>query len=171
MGKYIKYLIILVFIIGIIWGINFIFKPSIEEEIKNYLYENGFTDSEYTDLLVKEESDTKKTSFSLGDYTYMLEVNDTKNGMETSLNATYNYKDEKIIYSYRVRYNNAVNVWFKGEMQDENFTCDKEFSSATLSSSEVANICELANINVKIFQLEGKTLFKKYKYIDYIKNR
>ena len=133
--------------------------------------EKGFTTSEYEDLLVKQESSTKKNSFSLGDYTYMLEVDEDKSGMKTSLNATYDYKTEGIIYSYRVNYSNNINVWFKGEYKDDNFTCNKEFSSATLSSSEQQNICNLASINVKIFNLEAKTLFTKYKFVDYIKNR
>ena len=150
MGKYIKYLVILVIVIGLIWGLNTLLTPSMHDQIKNYLESNGFEESEYTDLLVKQDeyNNNKKISFSLGDYTYMMEVNDTKNGMETSLNSTYDYKEEKVIYSYRVRYSNSVNVWFKGEKKDDDFTCDKEFSSASLSTSEVNNICQLAKINV-----------------------
>ncbi len=171
MKKYIKFLIILVVIVGVIAGVNYFFKPSMKEQIKSYLISKGYLESEYEDLLVKEDSSIKKTSFSLGDYTYMMEINDIKNNMETSMNATYDYKSEEIIYSYRVNYKNNINIWFKGEYKDDNFTCDKEFSSATLSASEQKNICDLALVNLKLFDLEAKTLFSKYKFVDYIKNR
>ena len=171
MKKNITYLVILVIVVGALFGLNYFLRPSMKEQIKNYLLDNGFNQSEYEDVLVKQESTTKKTSFSLGDYTYMLEVDETKSGMKTSLNATYDYKTEEIIYSYRVNYSDNINIWFKGEYKDDSFTCNKEFSSATISSSEQENICNLASVNVKIFELEAKTLFTKYKYVDYIKNR
>ena len=171
MKKYILYIVVIIAIIGLLFGLNNALKPSMKEQIKNYLLENGFSMSEYNDLLVKQESASKKKSFSLGDYTYMLEVNETKSGMTTSLNATYDYKLENIIYSYRVYYDNNINIWYKGEYKDGSFTCDKEFSSTSITSSEQSNICELANINIKLFELEAKTLFTKYKYVDYIKNK
>ena len=169
--KYIKYLIIVLVVLGIFLGINYFLKPNTSEQIKSYLIEKGFSQSEYENVLEKVESNTKKTSFSLGDYTYMLEVDETKNGMKTSLNATYDYKEEKVVYNYRVNYSNNINILFKGEYKNDNFTCDKEYSNATLSASEQSSICELASINVKLFELEAKTLFEKNKFVDYIKNR
>ena len=171
MKKYIKYMIILVIIVGILIGVNYLFKPSVKEEIESYLIKNGYVEGEYTDLYVKKESDSKTNSFSLGDYTLMTNIDDTVGGMNTSLNATYDYKTEIITYSYRVNYDESLNVWFKGTYQDNNFTCDKEFSSSTLTESSIENICSLANTSIKLFDLEAKTLFTKYKYVDYIKNR
>ena len=101
----------------------------------------------------------------------MLEVDETKNGMKTSLNATYDYKEEKVTYNYRVNYSNNINIFFRGEYKDNNFSCDKDFSSAALGASEQTSICELASINVKIFELEAKTLFEKNRFVDYIKSK
>lgn len=172
MKNYIKYIIILVVIFGIILGANYLFKPSMDSQISDYLLEHGFIkDPEYENLFVKEENENKTNSFSLGDYTFMLNVDEERDGMQTSLNATYDYKEENIIYSYRVNYDNNVNVYFKGNYKDQNFVCEKEFSSHTLSESEKENICNLAEVNIKIFELEAKTLFTKYKFVDYIKNK
>ena len=171
MNKYVTYLIIILCLLGIFLGINYFFKPNMSDEIKSYLIEKGFHETEYENLFEKSESDNKKNSFSLNDYTYMLKVDETKNGMKTSLNATYDYKEEKVTYNYRVNYSNNINIFFRGEYKDNNFSCDKDFSSASLGASEMSSICELASINVKIFELEAKTLFEKNKYVDYIKSR
>ncbi len=170
MKKYIKYIIILVILIGILIGINYFFKPSMDEQIKSYLINLGYSEGEDSNLLTKNDTNDSKL-FSLGDYTLMLNKDEDINGMKTSLNATYDYKEENIIYSYRVNYSDTINVWFKGTYDKEKFICNKEFASAELSESQEKNICNLANTSIKLFDLEAKTLFKKYKFIDYIKNK
>ena len=166
MKKYIKYIIIIVIIVLGIIGINYLFKPSMDDQIKNYLVNLGYQKGEDENLYIKNDK-----SFSLGDYTFMMEKDDKVNDMETSLNATYDYKKESIVYLYRVNYSNSVNVLFKGEYKDEKFTCEKEFSSTELSDVSKNNICNLASTSVKLFELEAKTLFTKYKFVDYIKNK
>lgn len=168
MKTYFKYCLILIVIVGVIFLLNHFTTLNTDVQIKDYLIDKGYKESEFENLLVKQESDTKKKSFSLADYTYMLES--INNDIDSSLNATYSFKDETLVYSYRINYN-SVNVWFKGSYNNDNFICDKEFSSETLSNDDIDNICNLANIEVKLFELEAKTLFTKYKYIDYIKNK
>jgi len=170
MKKYIKYIIIIVIIIVFILGVNHFLKPSIDSQIVSYLENLGYKKSDDENLLIKEDgSDTKL--FSLGDYTFMINKDEDLNNMKTSLNATYNFKDETILYSYRVNYSDTVNVWFKGTYEKEKFTCEKEFSSTELDESDKNSICNLANSSIKIFELEAKTLFSKYKFVDYIKNK
>ncbi len=172
MKKYIKYIIILIVIIEILFFINYFFRPSVDDQIKSYLINIGYKESdEYDNLYVKNDSSSKTHSFSLNDYTLMLNQDDSLNDMFTSLNATYNYKKENIIYSYRVNYSNTINVWFKGTYENEKFTCEKEFSSTELTENDKTSICNLANSSIKIFELEAKTLFSKYKFVDYIKNK
>ena len=170
MKKYIKYIIIIVIIVLVIIGINYLLRPSMDKQIKDYLINMGYTKSEDENLYIKNTNNETK-SFSLGDYTFMIEKNDIVNEMETSLNATYDYKKENIIYSYRVNYGNSVNVFFKGEYDGKNFTCNKEFSSTELSDNSKNSICNLASTSIKLFELEAKTLFSKYKFVDYIKNK
>ena len=170
MKKYIKYIIIIVIIVSLIVVFNLLFKPSMDKQIISYLENLGYTESVDENLYIKIESDSTK-SFSLGDYTFMMNKDDKTNGMETSLYATYNYKEENVTYSYKVYYENVANVLFNGTFDGENFTCNKEFSSTELSESNKNNICNLANTSVKLFELEAKTLFTKYKFVDYIKNK
>lgn len=168
MKIYFKYCLILIVIVGGIFLLSHFTTPNTDIQIKDYLIDKGYKESEFENLLIKQESDTKKKSFSLADYTYMIES--SSNDIDSSLNATYSFKDETLVYSYRINYN-SVNVWFKGSYNNDNFICDKEFSSETLSNNDIDNICNLVNIEVKLFELEAKTLFTKYKYIDYIKNK
>ena len=168
--KYIKYGIILIVIIGVLIVVNYITIPDMPSQIKNYLINQGYKKGEYDDLLVKNIGD-KEYTFSLGDYSYTLDRETTNDGITKMLNATYNYKNESIIYSYRVYYSDYVNVYFKGNYKEEKFECEKEFSTASLSMEEQQNICDLARVDVQLFDLEAKTLFTKYKYIDYIKSK
>ena len=169
MKKYIKYIIIIGLIIGIILGLRYLLTPSMDTQIKNYLIKKGYSESEYENLLEKNESNKKK-SFSLADYTFMLNITET-NSYNSVLNATYDYKDDSLIYSYRIKYSDSVNVWFKGSYNDDKFVCEKEYSNASLNSSNIDTICNLINTNIKIFDLEAKTLFSKYKYVDYMKKK
>lgn len=170
MRKYLKYILIVVFLIITLILLKLFIKPNRDKQLKDYLIEKGFNTSEYENLYIKEEGNKKK-SFSLADYTYMLEVVENTGGMVTTLNATYDFKTEDISYSYRVNYSNSVNVYFKGNYNDDNFTCEKEFSAVTLNDNEKENICNLAKYQLNIFNLEGKVFFEKYMFVDYIKNK
>ena len=169
--KNLKFIIVFILLIVVLIIGNKVLTPNMDSQIKKYLIELGFKETEYEGLLKKSDVNNRELSFSLLDYTYMINVVDNISGMTSDLNATYYYKDEKIIYSYRVNYSDTVNIYFKGEMKDDDFTCNKDFSSAKLGETEKNNICELASINLKLFELEAKTLFQKYKFVDYIKNK
>ena len=121
MNKYIKYVIIIIVLIGVFSLINYLLKPDMDTEIKNYLIKNGYTETEYEGLLEKVVNVNQTNSFSLLDYTYMINSNDKIDGMNSSLNATYNFKNENIIYSYRINYNNSANIYFKGTYSKDNF--------------------------------------------------
>ncbi|MBR3660973.1 MAG: hypothetical protein IKN63_03610 [Bacilli bacterium] len=168
--KYLKYGIILIIVIGLFMGLKYLLVPSMDSQIKEYLKDLGYIIGDYDDLLVKNVDD-KKYTFSLGDYSYTLERDNFDDSLEKSLTATYNYKNESMVYSYRVYYSDSINVYFKGTYNNDNFACEKEFSSASLSEDEEENICSLAKIDIEMFKLEAETLFTKYKFIDYIKNR
>ncbi len=169
MNKYIKYLIITLIIIGVIFGINYLLTPSMDTQIENYLIKKGYSKTNIEKLLEKQESSTKKYSFSTATYTFMMELEENQEELTSSLNATYDFTDESLIYSYRIGYKDSLNVLFKGSYNDGNFVCEKEFSTATLSSNNKELFCSLAKTNIELFDLEANTLFKNYKLINYMK--
>ena len=171
MYKYIKYVIIIVILLGVFGLINYFFQPSIDNEIRNTLLEKGFIESEYENLYVKQDGDNKQLSFSTSDYTYMLNVLDANGAITSSLSATYDFQDESIFYSYRLNNINSYNAYFKGNYDGENFTCEKDFSNVVISNSEKENMCSLVESNIRLFYLESKTLFTNYKIINYIKQK
>ena len=170
MKKYYLYIIIsLIIIIALVLINHFLQSPN-DTQIKDKLISEGIVTSEYDDLLIKQE-DEKKYSFSTANYTYMLEVEENDNGIISSLNATYDYKNNTLVYSYRVNNSDTVNVLFKGNYNNQQFVCDKEFSNGKLSDSEQNTICSIAESNIKIFYAKSKTLFGNYKLIDYMKQK
>ena len=170
MNKYLKYLIIIAIVFGLLALINYLFKPKTSVQIEDYLISKGFTKTEYENLFEKKE-DNKKYLFSTADYTYMLNVDEELSKTNTSLNATYDFKTKMIDYSYRVNNTYNLNVYLKGNYDGTNFTCVKEFSNESLTNSERENLCSLAETNIKLFYLESGVLFEKYKFVDYIINK
>ncbi len=171
MKKYIKYIVIVIILLVIFSLVNKYLQPSVDTEIEKVLLEKGFVESEYENLYVKEESNTKKYSFSTSDYTYMVNVEDVNGLITSSLNATYSFSGDSIIYSYRLTSKDTYNTLFKGTYDGENFSCEKEFSNAGVSSSEKENMCTLIETNVRLFYTESKTLFSNYKLIQYMKQK
>ena len=168
MNKYIKYGLIIGIIVLIMWIVKTVFAPSMETQITNYLLDKGFEKSN-NNLLIKEEDENNKMLFSTADYSLMKNEDEIQNGVNYSLNASYYYKNNKIIYSYRVTYNNSYNVYFKGEYDGKSFSCEKEFSNATLSNKDNENICNLAEHSIKIFYLDARILFSNNYYLKYMR--
>ena len=171
MNKYIKYGIIIIIILIIMFILNKTVNSSINTQITNYLIDKGYIVSDDNNLLIKQVSEQEKLKFSLADYSLIKNVEENNDGVNYSLNAIYYYNQEHIIYSYRVTYNNSYNANFKGDYNDNNFTCEKEFSSAILSDNDKENICNLVKINLNIFNLEAKTLFTSNKIITHFKKQ
>jgi len=170
MNKYIKYGIIIIIFIIALSIINKVMKPNMDTQITNHLINKGFEKSEYGLFIKEDDDENSKTLFSIADYSLMKNIDENDKGVNYSLNATYYYKNNNLIYSYRVTYNNSYNVYFKGEYDGENFICEKEFSNATLTSKERENICSLAKTNVKTFFIDAKSLFSN-NYINYMKQK
>jgi len=171
MSKYIKILIIIVIVFSALFLVNHFFTPNMDNQLKDYIIKKGFQETEFENLYEKVETDSKKFLFSTGDYTYMLNIDEKVDDMNTSLNATYNFKEDSIVYSYRVDTEEQVNIYFKGDYKDNNFTCEKEFSNSILDLDDQNNICSLAEKNIKMFRGEARTFFDKYKFVDYIINK
>ena len=169
MNKYIKYVIIIGIILIVMYIVKVVFTPSMETQITNYLISKGFEQSD-NNLLIKEEDENNKMLFSTADYTLMKNFDEEQNGVNYSLNASYYYKDENVLYSYRITYNDSYNVYYKGEYDGENFTCEKEFSNAKLGTKDNENICNLAEHSIKIFYLDARLLFANNNYLKYMKN-
>ena len=170
MNKYIKIIIIVLVVFIVLYVLTSLITPNMDKKISDYLQKQGYkVSNDDVNLYVKTVNDTTYT-FSLAGYTYKEEIEEKISGVLTSLNATYTYKDDSLIYTYRMNDNTNMNVLFKGTYNDKNFICEKEFSTASFSDNEKKSICDLIEIRIKNFNLEAKTLFASYEYIDYMKN-
>ena len=169
MNKYVKILIIVIGILVIISILNHFITPKMDVQIKNHLINLGYLENEDKTLFTKKESENKKNSFSIADYTFMQDSQLYSDSFYSSLNATYNYKDEKTIYNYRMTDETSANVLFNGSNSKDGFVCEKEFSTITFSTAKKESACNIIKSQIEIFELEAKTLFPNYKYIEYIK--
>ncbi len=168
MQKYIKIGIIFLIVLGVLVGLKYLLTPSMDLQMKNILLKNGFAES--SDTLFIKKTDDGENSFSLADYTYMQKNDKMVNGVETYLYKIYNYKDKKITYTYRITYQSKVNILFRGNYTKDNFVCEKEFSTGTLTTSEKESFCNLAKLGCETFSYEAENLFTN-KYKDYIRNK
>lgn len=170
MNKYIKYGIIFILLIIALYLLNNVLGKDTNTLIKDYLINSGYKEVG-NNTLSKIISYSTSNQFSLDNYTLMQKIDEEENGIKNSLNATYDYKTHELIYNYRIEYSDNINVLFRGEYIEDNFTCDKEFSTASLSSSEINNTCSLIKIKIERFYNEAEVLFTNYNYIKYMEKQ
>ena len=84
-NKYIYLIIGIIIIVVVLSLINHFSHFDLNNQIKKTLLEDGFVATAYDDLFIKNEDDNKSYSFSIANYTYMLEVDDGNNGINSSL--------------------------------------------------------------------------------------
>ena len=169
MEKYLKYLLIFIILIGLVGIINFFIKPINSDTITNYLLNMGFTeDVNDNTYLTKYLSSSTTNHFSVADFSYEQEIDETVSGVDSSLYQVYNFKNHSLIFNYRVTYSNNINVIYKGSYNNNSFVCEKEFSTATLDNESEKNTCSLVKLKVQRFYDEANVLFNNHKYIKYM---
>ena len=171
MDKYLKYGIVFAMIFILLILINKLITPPMDEQIKNYLLNTGFQEDLYDKaLLTKNISNTTTDAFNVADYTFSQKVNDYSSNVESTLNETYDFKNHELKFNYRTKYSDNINIIFKGNYVDGIFSCDKEFSTATINQEEMNNTCNLIRIKVERFYNESQALFNNYHFIDYMEH-
>lgn len=161
-------MILIIIVIGIVY---YFYKPDTANEIKNYLLNSGYVvDSSEPSLLSKRTASNIVDYFSLTDYTLNEEREEESSNISSILNQTYDFKNPRVYYNYHITYSDNINVIFKGEYQDNHFTCEKEFSTASLSSNDIDNTCNLIKIRVSDFYNSSAVLFNNYEFIKYMQN-
>lgn len=170
MNKYLKYGIVFILLIILLYLLNSVLEKDSAMEIKNYLINSGYKEIG-NNTLSKILSYSTSNQFSLNNYTLTQKVEENSNNIKSSLNATYDYKTHELIYNYRIEYSDNINVLYRGEYKNDSFTCDKEFSTASLSTSEINNTCSLVKIKVERFYNEAEVLFPNYNYVKYMEEQ
>ncbi len=174
-NKYIKILIIFISIIILLFIIKIIINGNTRDNIKNYIESNGYilnSDNIYekrNSSLTKEDYDYYVKLGS--DASYSIDTFDQNNfwiirntyeyidNLESNLIATFDYKNNSLIYTYRITKDN-VNVIYRGNYNNDNFTCDKELSSGVVLNENGEIICKKIEISILKFNLESRTFFK-----------
>ena len=171
MQKYLKLGFIFIVTLLILIILNNLLKTPIDVKIKKYLLNSGYViDSEDDDLLHKYMSGNTINYFSLADYTLNQSIEDSNKDVSSSLSQTYDYKEHVIKYNYHANYANNTNIIIRGEYKDNEFTCNKEFSSTSFSGSDISNTCGLIKIKVERFNSEANVLFNNYEFIEYMES-
>lgn len=84
---------------------------------------------------------------------------------------TYNYKNNKLNYIYRINYNNT-NIIMEGtyNINNKTFTCIPTFSYQIDIEKSKKDICNKIKLEVELFSYETQTLFDNPQLLDYMKN-
>ena len=184
MKKYKKLIIVFLIVIAIIVLLSIIIKPNIEERITSYLLKQGYTNNgdlyeKQISTLKKEEYDYyvslkvpvtySKESFSIATFRLTRNIEDYQEGVTSSLTETFDYRDNSLIFTYRISYD-AVNAIFKGEYdrETEEFICEKEFAYGVLANNFQSTTCNLIKQQVEKFASDCILLFPNYEFIDYM---
>lgn len=171
MSKTVKFGIIFFALLIVLIILNTVMSGSSQDRIKSYLISMGYIEeSDDETRLFKLSDNTTIDYFSIAEYTLTRNINDQNDSFKYSLSMKYDYKNHELIYNYHTTYSNNINVIFKGSYINDDYVCDKEFSTASLTSSEINNVCSLIKIKVESFYKETQILFNNYRLIEYMEN-
>lgn len=171
MSKTVKFGIIFFLLLILALLLNLLFTSSNQDNLKDYLLNKGYIlENDDETRFFKVIDDKTIDYFSISEYTMTRNINDKNDSFEYSLTIKYDYKNHEITYNYRITYGNNTNVIFKGNYLEDEFTCDKEFSTVSLSQDEIQSNCDLIKIKVEWFKKEAEVLFSNYRLVEYMEN-
>lgn len=179
-----KWLIVLIIILSILFGIN-IYKNTPNFKIKKYLLNRGFYLEDDGTFYYKQlsentiseyEDDRNKNKKSNYDYLYfnqydrsLIEViNEYEDKYESSLNINYNFSNNKVKYTYRIDYE-KTNIIIKGtydELSDE-LTCKKEYAH-NINLDDNKDFCDNASLYIRSFYEIKNKIFTNKKINKYL---
>lgn len=156
--------------------------------LPKYLKSIGFTNLESTTLYQKQiskiteeehnnniENNTKSEYeiqyFNIDTFEYTKNKITYNDNITKDYTPTYNYKDNKISYIYRVYYQNT-NIIFEGQynLKNKRFTCEPTFHYQVNIENLENDICNKLKIEAEIFSNEISTLIEDPKALKYINN-
>ena len=127
MNKYLKYGIIFVIVIIVLYLVNYFLTNDTNEDIKKYLISTGYKE-DVDNSLYKSINNSTMDSFNLADYTLMRRIEENEDDVSSLYNGTFSFKNDQLIYNYRIEYGNNINILYRGNYDGDTFNCDKEFS-------------------------------------------
>jgi len=178
-----KYIFAIIFIILfiILVIVNITYKPSVETDFENYLIKLGYKSEGDTNLYYKLlsnndlkdylydvdkniESNFEINYFDTDGYFFEKNIRKFEKNIDTSLKETYDYKDSKVTYEYRIVYEDNLvvleGVYFYSDNSDS-FTCDYSYNDYLDNDNK--DICSKIKYDVKDFYYEALELIKDSK--------
>ena len=169
MNKTVRFGLFFFGILLVLYIVNSLLTGFKQDDIGSYLMNMGYTqDSEDNTRLFKMIDSNTINYFSTAEYTLTQNTNDKNNSFQYSLTMRYDYKNHELSYNYRTTYSNNINVIFKGTYNGNDYICDKEFSTATLSRGEIDSTCSLIELKVNRFYKEAEVLFLNHHFVEYM---
>ena len=151
--------------------LNYLLSGSNQDSIRDYLMNNGYIlESDDETRLFKLIDANTINYFSVADYTFTQNFNENNESFNSMLTSRYDFKNHELTYNYRTTYGNNVNVIYKGSYIDDEFICDKEFSTVSILDSEKENTCNLIKLKVERFYKEASILFNSHNMIKYMED-
>jgi len=164
------------------------FTNNSENILVKYLKASGFTNNENTSLfkrqiskITEEElnnninnninSEYEMQYFNTNTFEYTKDKISYNNNITKYYTPTYNYRDNKITYIYKINYQNA-NIIVKGEynLNNKKFICEPTFYYQMNIEKVKDNICNKIKLETEIFSNEITTLIENPKALNHIKN-
>lgn len=185
MKKIIIIISILVVILGFILIIKITTTP--EKEIIKYLESINFTNYKNTNLYSKQlskknidefnndvkhniESSYKIMYFNIETYELTKDKIDYKDGITKNITPTFNYKNNKITYNYRIYYKNTT-ILIEGtyDIKTEIFTCNPTYTYQINIEKSKESICNKVKLEIDNFAYEANTLIEDPKILKNVK--
>ena len=189
--KYIIFFVIVLVIAFLIFGIMHILSNTNENKRKkvikaiefsgftldkdsdNLLYGKDFDGKTYKSYKIStskgEDATYKHLSFNPRSYELTEDYFEYDDGAEAELSATYDYKSDKIKYTYNVRLDDS-NLIFSGKLEDEYFTCNLKYNLNAGTSVRDDFCKEIKNL-VKNFDSERLEVITSTEILNYMKEK
>ena len=120
----------------------------------NIFYEkilsNNTFDQYQTEVKNKNDSTYQELIFDIYSYQLVENLYKYNDGVNIFLSASYNYKSEKLNYSYRTTYKTS-NIIFTGSYNNNKFICNTEYQFDTNIENSKEEYCNLIKMYIEEF--------------------
>ena len=134
---------------------NYIISKDFKIDKDNILYEKILSNNTYEDyqkdINNKIESSYQILLFDIYSYQLVENLYNYKDGVNSFLSATYDYKTDTLTYNYRTTYETA-NIIFSGSYTDDEFVCENEYSFDAYITGNEHDYCDLIEYYIKDFK-------------------
>ena len=166
--------------------INIFSGTNTKENLQSYLKKQGYLSESESNIYYKKISSAsleeytkqkaKKTTtnyemnyFDTTTYEFKKNKREYEDNMETNLNMTYNFKEDKINYNYRLVLDNNGSMVFSGtfkyQKKDFKFTCINDYSYNFNATDDDELVCDNIEVDVLNFYTEALNSVKNSKLL------